>query len=142
MPLTNDPLQLIRQYLYDNWAETNPSKTAIGDAGFAVSPRRVQMKKLAVVVSRQQRVDRRFETTGLSPKSLTWDFLLVSIFTDDKTQKDRMLKEVRRILRLAKTTPPTGILDVDVMGSTSRDVLREQNPVLAEDVRIRLTYEE
>jgi len=142
MTLTADPLKLIRDYLYNNWTESNPSKTDIGEGGFVVVPRRVEMKKLAITIRRQQRVDRRFESTGANPVSLTWDFIIVGVWTDDKTQKDKMLKEVRRILKDAKATPPTGILDVDITGSVPRDEFREREPVLGEEVRVRLTYEE
>ena len=141
MPISGDALKIIRDLLYDNWSINNPSKTSIKNTGFAVVPRNKQMDGLAVTVHRETRKDMAL-SIGSNPDRLVADYVIITVWTTDKAQKDSMLKESRRIIRQAKATPPSGILDLESESGRPRDSYTGQPTIHAETVRVKLIYEE
>lgn len=141
MLITRDALKIIRDLLYDQWSISTPSKSTISETGFVVAPRNKVMDGLAVTVSRENMRSRSF-STGSDPLRIIYDYHTITAWTQDKEQKDNMLKEIRRIIRDAKASPPGGIRDIELESGRPRSDLSERAPILAEAVRVKLIYQE
>lgn len=83
------------------------------------------------------------DVTGSTVPTLTWDFIRIAAVTQDKTELDYMLREIRRIMRSKKIPATGGILQIDIVpGGRVRKDMRANDNVLVQDVKIRLWYEE
>jgi len=83
------------------------------------------------------------DVVGSTVPSLKWDYIRIAAVTQDKTELDFMVREIDRVMRASKIPTTGGIQQIDVVsGGRVRKDLRANDNILAEDLRLRLWYEE
>jgi len=142
LAITQDVLVSLREILLANWTCQSPSSTTITAGGFVTSIGVDKFTGRRVVVFRE--AERPvLAVVGSSVPTLTWDFIRIAAVTQDKTELDYMLRELRRIMRAKKIPAYGGIDQIDIMpGGRVRKDMRASDNVYVQDIRVRLWYED
>ena len=142
MVITKDVLVSLREILLSDWTCNSPSSTTITASGFVTNIGVDKFTGRKVVVFRESERP-ALTVVGSTVPTLTWDFIRVAAVTQDKTELDWMLREIRRIMRTRKIPSYGGILQIDIVpGGRIRKDMRASDNVYAQDVRLRLWYED
>ena len=132
----------LRSLLLANWSCSSPSSTTITAAGFVTNIGVDKFTGRKVVIFREAKRPVIVEV-GSTVSSLKWDYIRIAAVTQDKTELDYMVREIDRIMRASKIPGVGGIQQIDVVaGGRVRKDMRASDTILAEDLRVRLWYED
>lgn len=132
----------LRSILLAGWNCSTPSSTTITAAGFVTSIGVDKFTGRKVVIFRESKQP-ILQVVGSTVPSLKWDYIRIAAVTQDKTELDYMVREIDRIMRASKIPTTGGIQQIDVVaGGRVRKDMRANDNILAEDLRVRLWYED
>ena len=132
----------MRSILLAGWNCNTPSSTTITAAGFVTSIGVDKFTGRKIVIFRESKQP-ILQVVGSTVPSLKWDYIRIAAVTQDKTELDYMVREIDRIMRASKIPTTGGIQQIDVVaGGRVRKDMRANDNILAEDIRVRLWYED
>lgn len=145
MGLSGDPLDAIRDLIYDNWDATSPSKTdlttAEGAAKIVIGGVPLNMRAPAIAV-RTDRKNPKEKAGGPEAWKLYRHYIYVDVYATSDTELYSMEKEVEDILESKRMTPGGGMHHIefapDWRPKSHKDSGSRQ--AIAESMRFCLVY--